>query len=95
MKLELHPEAAKNFNLKAEGLLAELTSIPRVKRQGHQGPLDPDIHVVANFKPEDIIGDVKVTHIDYYGGGLICRVKITQTYTGWKKAIGGLWECVR
>ncbi|MCA1636394.1 MAG: hypothetical protein LC802_22560 [Acidobacteria bacterium] len=67
MKLELHTEAAKNFNSKAEGLLAELTSVPLTPHQGHQGPLDPDVHVAAHFNPQNIIGDVKVKYIDYSG----------------------------
>ncbi len=67
MKLDLHPQAANNFNVKAEGLLAELVSVPRPARRGHQGPLDPDVHVAASFGPENIIGDIETRHIDYSG----------------------------
>lgn len=70
MELELHPQAATNFNLKAEVLLAELTSVPLPSRQGHHGPLDPDVHVAAHFNSKNIIGDVEVRHIDYSGNEL-------------------------
>lgn len=67
MKLELHPEAAKNFNQKAEELLPELTARSRTVHHRPAGPLDPDVHVAANFTHENIIGDVQVQHVDYFG----------------------------
>lgn len=82
MRLELHPEAARNFNAKAEGLLAELASAPRRVHRGHQGPLDPDIHVVAHLEPEDIIGDIKFGHVDDFGN------EVAKTFEAGAELIG-------
>ncbi len=61
MKPELHPDAAKNFNEKAQGLLAEVT--PEIE----QGPAEPPTHIFRpgghigqEFTDKDII-DFKIT----------------------------------
>src|SRR4051812_41952837 len=67
LKLEIHQDAAKNFNQKVEGLLSEFTRRPRPTHHRPEGPLDPDVHVAANFSPENIIGDIQIQPIDFFG----------------------------
>lgn len=67
MNLTLHPDAARNFNLKAEELFLELERRPAEPRRGANEPLDPDIHVEAYVKPEDIIGEIRFGHVDAFG----------------------------
>jgi hypothetical protein len=61
MPIEVHSEAAKSFDRKAEGLLAKLTPPPSPPRRGTAGGFKPDTHVSAAFTEEDIIGEVQAT----------------------------------
>jgi hypothetical protein len=82
MKLNLHPEAAKNFNEKAEGLLLAIEKRPRPRQRRPEGPLEPDIHIAANILPEDIIGDVHTTLTDAFGN------EIAKTFESDSELIG-------
>lgn len=64
MKLEFNQEAAKNFNEKAEKLLLEL-----VVRPGHnqEFSVDPELHISARIPEGDLIGGIKLGHMDYLG----------------------------
>lgn len=61
MPIEVHSEATKSFDRKAEGLLAKLTPHPGPPRRGTAGGFRPDTHVSAVFAEEDIIGEVQAT----------------------------------
>jgi len=51
----MHPEAAQNYNSKAEALVKRLRPVPdHFKRKG--GPPNPNIHTVHTFTSEDIVG---------------------------------------
>lgn len=67
MKLEIHPEAARNFDKKVEELLSEMEVRPRPVHRGTDGPLDPDVHIAAHIPPEDIIGGIKIQLTDRFG----------------------------
>jgi hypothetical protein len=67
LKLEIHPEAARNFDKKTEELLSEMEARPRPVHRGPDGPLDPDIHVAAHIPPEGIIGGIKIHLTDGFG----------------------------
>ena len=61
MPIEVHSEAAKSFDCKAEGLLPKLTPHPRPSRRRVAGGFRPDTHVSAVIPQEDIIGEVQAT----------------------------------
>jgi hypothetical protein len=67
LKLEIHPEAAKNFDKKAVELLSEVEARPRPGGRRRAGPLDPDIHVAAHVPAEVIIGDIEIQLTDRLG----------------------------
>ena len=58
MKLELNQEAASNFNVKAEVLLAELTQDPYADQPQPKPPQDPGIYV--HEFPKDAILEVMI-----------------------------------
>ena len=63
LKFELHPEAAKNYNIKAEGLIPKVS----VKdKKTSRLPFIPDIHT-ANVPRKDIIGEMIVSCEDQMG----------------------------
>jgi hypothetical protein len=55
MKLELHPDAIKNFNEKADAILLELAPIPQELSRSPESSFKPDI-VAKNIEPK---GEVK------------------------------------
>jgi hypothetical protein len=65
--LSFHKEAAKNFDRIAQELLLELTARSQPSQVRSGGALDPDIHIAARIGPEDIIGEVKIGHVDSFG----------------------------
>ncbi len=67
MKLKIHPEAAKNFDKKAEELLPDIEVRPRPTGRKRDRPLDPDIHIAAHVKPGDIIGGIEIQLTDRFG----------------------------
>lgn len=67
MALELHADAQKNFNEKAEALLLELATHQNPFSEAPKGPLNPDIHVAAEFTDEDIIDVIEIGMVDMSG----------------------------
>jgi hypothetical protein len=63
--LHLHPDAARNFDERAERLLP-LVSPVRVPGQ-QEGGFKPDIHPSAKLTEKDIIGEIQVGFVDYRG----------------------------
>jgi len=63
--LHLHPEAAKNFDKMAEGLLSLVSAAP-VSGQEEQG-FQPDIHPSAQLTQKDRIGEIQLGFADYRG----------------------------
>jgi len=63
--LDLHPDAARNFDEKAEGLLPLVSVVPVVGE--HEGAFRPDFHVRAHFTESEIIGEIETAFIDYRG----------------------------
>jgi hypothetical protein len=63
--LDLHPDAARNFDGKAEALLALVCAV-RVAGQGERA-FRPDIHPFFHFTEKDIIGEIEVSTSDYRG----------------------------
>jgi hypothetical protein len=63
--LSLHPDAARNFDEKAEGLLPLIRVIPPAG--GDEAAFRPDFHVRAQITERDIIGEVEAAFIDYRG----------------------------
>jgi hypothetical protein len=59
MGLNLHPEAIKNFDEKADSLLANLIPHPSPPRRRYQVPVEPEIHVSATFSDDNIIGEIE------------------------------------
>lgn len=59
MRLELHPEAAKSFNAKAEALLTKVAPDPNMPRPRQRGSFVPDI--VIHEMSEDAVQEVLAT----------------------------------
>lgn len=66
MKLELHPNAAQNFNDKAEALLLELTVKPKIQASSSQ-TFKPDIFIAHHLTEKDIIGEIRVGMVNGLG----------------------------
>lgn len=56
-KLELHPDAAKNFNEKASSLLSELSPKPKRSRRS-KGSFIPDWFIAYELRKGDVIGEI-------------------------------------
>jgi hypothetical protein len=67
LKLEIHPEAARNFDKKAEELLTEIEARPLSGRRRQGGASSPDVHIAASIQPKDTIGDIEIQLTDRYG----------------------------
>lgn len=65
MNLELHPDAAANFNEKADSLLLELA--PVSPRPRCAVPFPPDPFVAAHITDADILGEVRLGLVDNAG----------------------------
>jgi len=63
--LDLHPEAARSFDEKAERLLSLVSEVP-VSGQ-RQGSFRPAIHPRACFTEKEIVGEIEVGFVDYRG----------------------------
>ena len=63
--LRLDPEAAKNLDQKAEGLLGLISAAP-IRDQNQRG-FGPDIQPRAHLTEKDIVGEVKIGLSDYRG----------------------------
>ncbi len=66
MKLELHPDAARNFNEIAHGLCLRLAPIPQDYGQTSETPFVPDISTME-INGKDIEGEVELGMVDYVG----------------------------
>ncbi|MGD0695635.1 MAG: hypothetical protein ABSB82_12355 [Terriglobia bacterium] len=62
--LQIHPDAAKNFDEKGEALLSLVSAVPVDRRQL---PFQPDIHPRANPTEKEIIGEIEIGLGDYRG----------------------------
>lgn len=67
MKLELHPDAVKNFNEKAEALLLELNTEHKLQKKSFSTTFKPDIFVAKHLTQKDIIGEMRVGMVDVFG----------------------------
>ncbi|MDQ1274312.1 MAG: Apea protein [Planctomycetota bacterium] len=67
MKLNIHPDAVKNFNEQANALLLELTTSPKSTEQKSAATFKPDIFVAAHLTEKDIIGEIRVGMVDGFG----------------------------
>jgi hypothetical protein len=64
--LNLHPDAVKNFDQKAEELLSRLT--PLAHEQEDEPPFKPDIFLAANITEKDMAGGIDIlSRGKYYG----------------------------
>ncbi|MBA7675689.1 hypothetical protein ES703_83926 [subsurface metagenome] len=66
-KLELHADATKNFNEKADNLLIELTPYSQQSLHKRTNIYQPDSFVSAHIAEKDIIGEIKLSKADYAG----------------------------
>lgn len=66
MQLELHPDAAKNFDAKAEELVPKLTPDPYIKVRKPEGEFFPDLGT-HEIPPEDIKDLQSDSYIDFIG----------------------------
>src|SRR5688500_8894458 len=66
MTPELHPEAAKSFNAKAEELRRRLTADPYAKHHQPSGAFIPDI-VMTEVRQEDVIAFSSDSYVDFLG----------------------------
>ncbi|MGD0695055.1 MAG: hypothetical protein ABSB82_09390 [Terriglobia bacterium] len=62
--LQIHPDAAKNFDEKGEALLSLVSAVPVDQRQL---PFQPGIDPRANLTEKDIIGEIEIGLGDYRG----------------------------
>lgn len=65
MTLNIHPNAASNFNEKASGLIKLIEEFPIEKQRNDS--FQSDLHVAASITEKDIIGDIEVATSDYRG----------------------------
>lgn len=65
MNLELHPDAAANFNEKADSLLLELA--PVSPRPRCAAPFPPDPFAAAHITDADILGEIRLGLVDNAG----------------------------
>jgi hypothetical protein len=63
--LDLHPDAARNFDERAKGLLPLVSVLPVVGQR--EGDFRPDFFVRAHLTEKEIIGPVQVGFVDYRG----------------------------
>jgi hypothetical protein len=66
LKLEIHPEASRNYDQKAEDLVTRLSTAPEHLKV-ESGPPNPNIHTVHKFTPENIIGEIGYGWTDFTG----------------------------
>lgn len=67
MKLELHPEAVKNFNNKSTILLEELSTKIKSIPQNFKNSFKPNIFIPNIISGNNIIGEIKTCLVDYSG----------------------------
>lgn len=67
MKLELHPDAVRNFNDKAKALLLELSIAPKTQEKISAATFKPDIYIAKHLTEKDIIGEIRVGMVDGFG----------------------------
>lgn len=68
MKIEVVPEAAKAFNEQAEILLTEFVTAPKKPNNPrNEQPSGPDIYVPITISNKDIIGEIQLAHVDFFG----------------------------
>lgn len=65
MNLNIHPNAASNFNGKASGLI-DLVEEVLIEKQ-KKSSFNSDLHVAASITDKDIIGEIEVATSDYRG----------------------------
>lgn len=82
MKLELHPSAVNNFNEKADLLLLELVSKPKVSKQNSESSFKPDIFVNTLITEKDIIGEISISTVNSVGN------KVAQYFYSGSSQIG-------
>lgn len=64
--LDLHPEAAKNFDQRANELLSHVAPVPH--RQGGGPPFRPEVFSAATITEKDIVGGLQTfASMDYQG----------------------------
>jgi len=64
--MKMHPEAANNFNEKANALPGQLT-IRAARNQSARQGFVPDVHITANIPFQDIIGEIRMSRRDREG----------------------------
>ncbi|MDD2542285.1 MAG: HEPN domain-containing protein [Desulfuromonadaceae bacterium] len=67
MTINLHPDASKNFNNKANALLLELTSVPKTQHNMAESTSKPDIFISAHLSEKDVIGEIESSQVDGFG----------------------------
>lgn len=65
MTLNIHPNAASNFNERASGLIKLIEEFPIEKQRNDS--FQSDLHVAASITENDITGDIEVATSDYRG----------------------------
>jgi hypothetical protein len=64
VKLDLHPNAAKNFNEQAARLVSELAPQPKASKSSIP---QPELYVARRITDKDILGDITTTWTDLFG----------------------------
>lgn len=64
MNLELHPDAASNFNTRADSLVSRLASWPGDRKAD---TFRPPVHISADLTENDLAGEITVSTVDALG----------------------------
>jgi hypothetical protein len=67
LKLELHPDASKNFIEKADALLFKLEPLYQSLTSSSRNSFSPNTFISHCIEDKDIIGDVRFAKIDQSG----------------------------
>lgn len=67
MTIDLHPNALKNFDNKANALLLELTSAPKTQHNMAESTSKPDTFISAHLSEKDVIGEIESSQVDGFG----------------------------
>jgi hypothetical protein len=67
MKLELHPDAVRNFDDKAKALLLELSTAPKTQENISEPAFKPDVFIAKHLSEKDIIGEIRLDKVDGFG----------------------------
>jgi hypothetical protein len=64
--INIHPDARNNFNEKANLLISSVKTI-HLPNSHNKNLFDPDIHVKHHFTDKDIIGEIRMGAVDFWG----------------------------